>query len=539
MRLIMILLLLCLSVAGLQAATVHGYVFEKSSREPMLYAAVMIKGTNLGQYTNKKGYFVINEVPSGEFEVFASKMGFQPLTISKKAMSAEETIYLEIELTRGAVQIAGLVIKAKQFEDEINSRQIKVSKINQSTEQLKEVVALAEADVMRSIQALPGVTPISDFSSGLYVRGGSPDQNLILLDCIDVYNPSHFGGIFSTFNTDAVKNVELLKGGYPATYHGRLSSVLDVTNREGNRKKFTGIARISMLSSSATVEGPWEMGGQKGSYMGSFRRTYLDVMKAAMDLEMPDVYFYDGHAKVNWDYSTKDKFSLSTYFGKDFIKFNFGADLLLQWGNETVSAQWTHLFNPQLFSHFVLAGSHFGSLFRVDYDSENNEYYDRANDIWDATFRAMLAWKPSESHLIEYGFDVKYNAVLLENTTNLDIDKSGLPMVDVSSATYSMYTQDSWDINAYWTFQAGLRATLCSTKSKYLANDPTTEYFRVAPRMHLRRKLTTTSNVFAAYGRYYQYLSMLSMDEMSPMDLWFPLDETVEPGVSNHYIFGY
>ncbi len=522
----------------LPAAIVNGFVTEAATGEPLAYVAVMVRGSNLGIYTNRKGYYVLNHVPTGNIEIAAQQLGYRVTSQAIYISSEDEQVTLNLEMVKAAVQIEGLVVEGESEEFTVNSRDIRVANVYQTTEQLKEVISLAEPDLFRSVMALPGVTPISDFSSGLYVRGGSPDQNLILLDGIDVYNPAHFGGIFSTFNTDAIKNVELLKGGYPARYGGRLSSVLDVDNKDGNRKEFSGVARLSLIASSVTLETPWKLAGQKGSFMVSFRRTYIDLVKKLASLDMPDYYFYDGHTKLNWDLSQRDKFSVSFYTGKDVLSFDPPFNMDMSWGNETFSTQWTHIFNPQLFSHFLFAGSRFFSLMR--FETDGDEFWERSNKISDLSIKGGLSWKPDSRHMIDYGFDLKWNSVLFDSDTNAYVDQNSMPDdIEVESVITAMYVQDSWDIDAFWTFQPGLRVTWCNTRSVYLDGEPTVDYYRWSPRASLRRKLTPQSNIYVAWGMYHQYLSMLSMGESTPMDLWFPIDETVEPGQSVHYIAGY
>ncbi len=534
------LILMLMFIAGLDAATVSGYVIEKKSGEPVIYAAVSIRGTNLGQYTNKKGYFIINSVPTGNIEVIATQIGFRYASEMVLIKNPQEEIFLKLELDKAAVQIEGIKVVEKELDDEINTRDIRVANVVQTNKDIKEVVSVAEADVFRSVLALPGVTPISDFSNGLYVRGGSADQNLILLDGIDVYNPSHFGGIFSTFNTDAVKNVQLLKGGFPAKYGGRLSSVLDVTNKDGNRKEHHGIGRVSLISSSLTLEGPWKIYDESGSYMASFRRTYLELVEELMDLDIPDYYFYDGHAKLNWDHSDRDKFSTSFYFGKDKLDFGFTFDMDIEWGNETWSNQWTHIFSPQWFSHMIIAGSHFYSKMKFEVEmGENTHRFDRLDDVYDVSLKEGLTWKPNEEHMVDMGLDYKYLYTLFDTDSNADVDENTMPHVDVSSSIASLYVQDSWKIGPLWTVQPGMRGTWCHNMSNYGNNPESIDYFRWAPRFSIRYQLGLTTNTYFSYGRYHQFLNLISTDESSPMDLWFPIDNTVEPGQSDHYIIGF
>ena len=316
------------------SATVSGFVSDSSNGERLSYITVIVHGTQIGAYTNKEGYFVLNNVPIGEIELIFANISYKQKRIKKLIKDDLDDIFLKVELEKESILLDEVTVTESRVKKDINSREVIVSNIVQTTEDLLDIPQIADADVFRAIQVLPGVTSISDFSSGLYVRGGSPDQNLILLDETDVYNPSHFGGIFSTFNTDAIESVDLSKGGFPARYGGRLSSVMNVTNLDGNRKHHQGVSRVSFISSSATVQGPWQIKSQKGSYMASFRRTYLELFQQFLD-GIPDYYFYDGHAKINWDITEKDKFTSSFYFGKDKLTFDFGSDLILDWGNET------------------------------------------------------------------------------------------------------------------------------------------------------------------------------------------------------------
>ena len=531
-----LLLLMIIFISSLKAVTISGFVSNAENGERIPYISVVIRGTNLGVFTNKEGYFIINSVPTGKIEIAFSNIAFKQLIITEMVKDELDNKFLKVELEKFTIKMEGISVYAEKYKEEINSREIIVSNVLRTTEDLQAIPQIADSDVFRAIQVLPGVSALSDFSSGLYIRGGSPDQNLILLDEIDVYNPNHFGGIFSTFNTDAIENVELLKGGFPAKYGGRLSSVLDVTNLDGNRKSHQGVARLSLVSANSTLQGPWRIGNQKGSYMASFRRTYLEVLKNAFDL--PNYYFYDGHAKLNWDVTEKDKFTVSSYFGKDRLEFNFGFNMLIEWGNETLSSQWVHIFNPQLFSKFVLAGSHFNSLFDVKYDSDVE--YIRSNDIYDLTFKNLFSYTPNDQHMIDFGFEVKYNNItFIYEVKNSDIDPESLPDVEVDSGIFSAFFQDSWDLSDFWTIQPGLRLTFCHSESPNLPASPVGDYFRVSPRFSIRRKLTELSNVYFNYGRYFQYLTSMNPGMITPMDLWFPLDGSVKPGVSDHFILGY
>jgi len=528
------LMLLCLIPLGLFSATVSGFVTRSGSGEPLQYVNVVILETKAGMQSNKKGYYVIEVAKPGTYTLKLSLISYESTSISFTITDAAEDKRLDISMDVAAVELAAVRVTGSSEKDE---RQIRPGLIRRNTEDVKSVVSPLEADVFRAVLTLPGVAPISDFSSGLYVRGGSPDQNLILLDDIDVYNPNHFGGIFSTFNSDAVENIDLIKGAYPAKYGGRLSSVLDVTNRQGNRDHHQGTARWSLISSSATLEGPWRIGNQSGSYMGSFRRTYLELVKAMID-DLPDYYFYDGHAKLNWDIGKKDKISTSAYFGRDKLAFDFGNSLNLDWGNRTFTTQWMHLFNPRLFSQFIIAGSDFTSNF--DQISEEGEkIFWRDNGIQDLSSKAMLTYRPNNHHEADFGWEVKYNRTWLKSGSSYQFDESSMPDVKVGSLTTSAYVQDTWDPDELWTMQPGLRLSWYRSLDINLDHIRDASYVNLDPRFSIRRKLNLAESVYASVGLYHQYLTLMAADISTPFDVWFPLDGSLKPGNSMHYLLGY
>ncbi len=507
---------------------------REDSGEPIQYVNVRLVDTGAGMQTNKKGYYVINLPGTGTYTLEATLISFETRKFSFTITKAEEDKSLNIKMKEAAIEMATVRVTGSSADE---GREIRPSLIRRTTEDVKSVVSPIEADVFRAVLTLPGVAPVSDFSSGLYVRGGSPDQNLILLDDIDVYNPNHFGGVFSTFNSDAVESIDLIKGAYPAKYGGRLSSVLDVTNRQGNRNYHQGVARLSLISSSATLEGPWKIGKQSGSYMGSFRRTYLELIKAMID-DLPDYYFYDGHFKVNWDPGSKDKLSASAYFGRDKLSFDVGHILNLDWGNRTFTTQWVHIFNPRLFSQFIVAGSDFSSNFDQVGD-EDELVFRRENGINDISNKASFSWKPNNDHQTDFGWEMKYNQTWLKVISSYEYDPASMPDVDVSSLMSSAFVQDTWDLNELWSVQPGLRLGWYRTMRINLDHIPDASYLNLEPRFSIRRRLDLAESIYASYGLYHQYMTLMSADMSTPFDVWFPLDGSLKPGRSHHFILGY
>ena len=532
----MLLLLLATLAGPFFAATVSGFVTHAENGEPIQYVNVSVSGTRIGGQTNKKGYYVLNLNQTGSFSLDFSLVAHSKVNIPFVVSTLNDDITVNAQLSGSAVELSKVVVTATA-EANAEGPVIRASSIHRGPADIQSVVSPVEADVFRAVLTLPGVAPISDFSSGLYVRGGSPDQNLILLDDIDVYNPNHFGGIFSTFNTDAVENINLIKGGYPAKYGGRLSSVLEVDNRQGNRVQPQGVARLSLISSSATVEGPLRIGKQSGSYMASIRRTYVELLQQLVD-GIPDYYFYDGQFKLNWDLDSRNKLSLSTYFGRDDLSFDLGSVLNLDWGNKTFTTQWVHLFNPRLFSQFIFAGSEFRSNF-VQTNTDGDIASERLNGIQDLSLKGILSWKPDNRHELESGWDLKWNDTWLKQESSFQINPNSLPDIRVSSLTSALFIQDTWSLNELWTLQPGLRAAWYQSLRARPGHIPAASYFNLEPRLSLKRNLDVGESVYANFGAYHQYLTLMTMEISTPLDIWFPLDGSLEPGRSLHYTLGY
>lgn len=497
----------------LSAGTVHGFVREKDSKEPIIAGNVWIKGSNIGTTTNVKGYYVLPSLASGTYEISFQYIGYKTVVV-QQTVGADDDIELNVFLESELIGMGEVVVTAEQGKSEL---EIKPSQISVQASQLRTIPQIAEPDLFRSIQMLPGVATLSDFSAGLYIRGGSPDQNMVLLDQIDVYNPNHMFGFFSTFNTDAIKSVELLKGGFPAMYGGRLSSVLNVSNKEGNREKFQGVARLSLLSASATLEGPWK----KGSWMVSGRRTYFDLITKMVDFDLP-YYFYDGHAKLNYDIDNNNQASISFYIGNDILDLSqAGTDIKLVWGNKTFSSQWMHLFSSKLFSHFVFAGSRFDSDAKIKFD---NVSFGTFNKITDLALKGSFTYSLSTSHTMNFGFESK------KLDFNLNYEIVGTKYLNSFSGNYyALYFQDNYRLGLFNILQAGLRFDHYTDGG----------YCRLMPRLSLKHIINDQMNLTLHYGRYTQFLNLVQQEEINFADMWFPVDKSFKPGEADHYILGF
>jgi hypothetical protein len=515
---IILFLALVQTVQARQTASVSGYVKDKSTGETLISANVALLENNRGSSTNTLGYFTITNISPGTYTLACSYIGYE---LYRKEITLEpgENLRIDIELEPDVYQGEEIVVESKAEREELKS----IGTAQVKTELIKSLPSVFEADVFRSIQLLPGVKAASDFSSGLYIRGGSPDQTLILLDRTTVYNPSHFFGFFSTFNPDAIKDVRLYKGGYPPEYGGRLGSVLSIYNKDGNRKEFEGSATLGMLASRVSFEGPQPL----GSYMFAFRRSTLEPLLAALrsnNDNIPDLfYFYDFNGKINFDASETDKFSIAAYTGKDKVVFPFGSDaeFILDYGNQTISSNWTHIFSEKLFSNFVLTGSKY-------FNSPEFELagtpFKRTNNIWDYSIKSDLEYLPSEKHQVATGIWAGVFTLRLNDS----FDNADSFSSRIHSRYGSFYVQDTWRPTDKWKIIGGVRANYFSDG----------DFLRLAPRLSLEYTLNDRVRLQTAYGRYNQFFTLITNEAFSGFDVWLTTDEGVNPAYGDQFIVG-
>ncbi len=498
--------------------SISGYVTDSANGETLLYANVIIKGTTTGTSTNTSGYYNIVGLAAGSYIVQYTFVGYVPRELPL-TLSEGQSVRLDVALDPEDFRLEAIVVESEREKEE--SRNVGVAQVQ--TRLIKQVPAVLQADVFRSVQLLPGVKAASDFSSGLYIRGGGPDQTLILLDRTTVYNPSHFFGFFSTFNPDAIKDVRLYKGGYPAEYGGRLGSVIDIYNKDGNRVERAGVISVGMLSSRAMIEGPHA----KGSYMLAFRRSTLEpllyVLQQSVDGVPESFYFYDVNGKLNLDLDDRNKVSLSFYGGEDNVNFPVSDDLNLNlfYGNRTASGNWTHLFNSRLFGNVTLTGSRYFNTPRFEIAGTPIE---RNNNVFDYSIKSDLEWAASPSHDIRGGFW----AGLLTLTLKDRFDGNPTTNSRIQSSYASAYVQDTWRYGDRLKLTSGVRLNYF-TKGDYLRLEPrlSAEYI---PHPSLRFQ--------AAYGRYYQFLTLITNEAFSGFDVWLTTDEGVRPSYGDQFVLG-
>ncbi len=499
-------------------ASVNGFLRDAETGETLLGANILLDGTGRGSTTNHSGYYVINNIPAGAYTLRISYLGYDDKRIDI-FLNEGDNLRLDAELNPAGFTMDELVITSKR---ELEERQ-NIGSASVSTELIKSVPSVLQADVFRAVQLLPGVKAASDFSSGLYIRGGGPDQTLILLDRTTVYNPSHFFGFFSTFNPDAIKDVQLFKGAYPAAYGGRLGSVLDVYNKDGNRNRTAGTVSLGMLSSRAMIEGPYP----GGSYMLAVRRSTLEpllaVLRTTVD-NVPDAfYFYDINAKINYDRWENNRLSIAAYTGTDDVRFPFGDDsqLNLYYGNRTLSADWTHLLSRRIFTNITLTGSEYFSDPLFEFGGTE---FERQNRIYDFSAKADIEWLPSQDFELLAGFWGGRKIFRLQDYFDGSITMDEKIVSDYASA----YVQNIWRPGNRWKINAGLR-------TNYYANG---SYLRLDPRLSVDYRLTEATRLQAAFGRYHQFLTLLTNEAISAFDIWLFTDEGVPPAYGDQFVLG-
>ena len=553
--------------------SINGFVREERTGEPISYANVFLSNTTLGSATNRDGYFVIKNVPEGSYEINVTMIGYGVYKNEIK-MSKEKSTRLEIYLKEKIIETSEILVTAERQKFE---RTIESSQISLDLREINSAPAFIEPDVFRTLQMLPGVQTSSDFSSALYVRGSTPDQNLIMLDGIAVYNPYHLGGIFSTFNTDAIKEADFHAGGFPAQYGGRMGAILNIINREGNANKITGMANISLISSKALIEGPipkWK--GMKGSWMISGRRTYFDTIIDALKIPIGKksdgtdeyfqfpYYFYDYQVKINLDLNQNHRLTYSRFYGDDVLSFTFDEtqdytdpDVNVQtdfsfkidwpWGNHTNGLTWRWIISPSVIAKSFISNSRYRFNFGFSSDNQNRyEYSDSTVVLYqnvdynifdiinDNTIETEISWKAAENHEVKGGFqikDVNFDAGIEISLADQDTSFSFRPLsLENTTRETSLFLQDKWSFSDKLKFQIGLRGTDYSLHRKFYL-DP-----RVGVKYHYNEDIAIKLN----WGIYHQFLTTANnQDEnLRLVELWFGIPEDKSASVSEHIIGG-
>tara|TARA_Y100001954_G_scaffold55795_2_gene60012 strand:- start:1846 stop:4209 length:2364 start_codon:yes stop_codon:yes gene_type:complete len=559
MRILVILSFLA-SILNAQQFTISGYLSSKESGEKLIGASVFDEQSKLGTVSNTYGFFSLT-IPKGRVNLRFSYVGYESkLFVFENAKDTAINIEMEEALNLKEVEISAERIERIEQESQM-------SIVNMPVEQIKALPALlGEVDVLKAVQMLPGVQSGTEGGSGIYVRGGGPDQNLILLDGTPVYNVSHLFGFFSVFNADAINNIKLIKGGFPARYGGRLSSVMEINMKEGNMKKIRGEGSIGAIASKLTLEGP--IIKDKSSFIVSARRTYIDILAQplirAASSGGEDVstgyYFYDLNAKLNYKFSDRDRIYLSAYMGDDKFYYKMRPysylydgvlyeeknDAHLAWGNITSAFRWNHQFSNKLFSNLTATYSHY------DFNVRNYQETIQTSDtgvlrnimgveylsgIDDWAVKLDFDYLPSPNHYVKFGAHYTYHT-FKPGATSYQLEVTGVTNIDSTSGAdnvhaheMALYVEDDWKLSDRFKANIGLHLSGFQVENTF--------YAMPQPRISLRYLMWGDWALKGSYANMQQYIHLLTNGGVGlPTDLWVPVTQNIKPQKSDQIALG-
>ncbi|WP_303920696.1 TonB-dependent receptor [Draconibacterium sediminis] len=539
-----------------QNVTISGYVTDLTTGESLINANIYETLEKKGTVSNVYGFYSLT-LPAGQHSLQFSFVGYNKQILG---LNLQKDTVINMKLKQMA-DLDEITVHGSKS----NVERTQMSLIELPTARIEKLpVILGEPDVLKVIQLLPGVQAGTEGTSGIYVRGGGADQNLFLLDGVPVYNASHLFGFFSVFNSNAVKTVNLYKGGFPARFGGRLSSVVDIRMKEGNDQEYKGEFSVGLISSRFSFEGPINKG--KTAFIVSGRRTYIDVLAqpfiqlANKKADNEDInagyYFYDLNAKINHRFSDRDRLFLSVYSGKDkayekseftSVQTNYSDKYNdnLGWGNITSALRWNHVFSPKLFSNATLTYSKYRFDVESDYEYTEQEHYDRdyfryLSGINDVTAKIDFDYYPAINHSLKFGASNTWHTfrpgVNHEKTT---IDEEGYQLdqdttygnENIAATEFDAYVEDSWNITPRLNANIGLHFSWFNVQN--------TNYTSFQPRMALRYLVSDNLSVKASYAKMSQYIHLLSSSTISlPTDLWLPTTQNVKPQNSQQWALG-
>ncbi|MDR1556623.1 MAG: TonB-dependent receptor [Tannerellaceae bacterium] len=530
---IRLLFVACCIAGCLQAQekkfTISGNIKDGSNGEDLIGAEVVIAGTRTGTVSNAYGYYSLS-LPPGDYTLVFSYIGYTGKEMNI-ALAADQR--LNVGLSAASRELSEIIVSAERKNAHVVKTEMSTERL--SAQSIKAVPALmGEVDVIKAIQLLPGVQSTSEGSSGFSVRGGGHDQNLLLLDEATVYNGSHLMGFFSVFNNDAIKDVTLYKGDIPASFGGRLSSLLDIRTRDGNNQRYSATGGIGLISSRLTVEGPL---GSKASAIVSARRTYADlflVFTRDEDLKNSTLYFYDMNAKLNFRIDDNNRLFLAGYSGRD----RFGTDIAgMAFGNQTATVRWNHIFSPRLFSNFTLIGSFYDYYLRSDISSQLNQ--ELKSGLEDYGFKADFSYHPNPSHNLKFGYNFIYHTFLPGEGGGIGeesiVGRVALPKE--YAMENAVYLTHETGIAGKLKLKYGLRL---SSFQNIDDGKPSSFLWQAEPRAGLTYIFNDNYSVKATYSRTVQYIQLASNSSSgSPLDMWFQASEQVKPQLCDQWATGY
>ena len=536
--------------------TITGYIRDRATGETLIGATISIKGNSRGITSNQYGFYSIT-LSGGNYTLISSFVGYKAQLLN---LNLHADTLMNIDLYSGSNLSQEVVITSRKRDNNVKAAQM--GKITLSIEQIKSVPAfLGEVDLLKVVQLLPGVRNAGEGNSGIYVRGGGPDQNLILLDDAICYNTGHLFGFFSIFNSDAIKNVSLIKGGMPAQYGGRLSSVLDISMKEGNNQKFQVEGGLGLIASRISIQGPIKK--NKASFIVSARRTYIDVLtkpfiNKGSQFNGSGYYFYDMNAKINYRFNDKDRLYLSGYMGRDVFDFVNRRDNLnvnIPWGNATGTIRWNHVFNKRLFANTTAVFNNYDFTFKAIQD---NFVAKLASGIKDMSIKQDFDFYPFSNHKIKFGALYTYHkftpSVARGSQDSIVFDPLNAQIKYAHEA--AGYLQDDWEITPKIQLSAGLRYSFFqqigpnkiynkdvdgnrTDSTVYAKGKPVKTYGGLEPRATVRYSFNDQTSIKASVSRNLQYIHLVSNSGTTlPTDIWVPSTYKVKPQISWLYATG-
>ena len=558
MRKLLSMLTFCVSICLVSAQenfTISGYITDYESGETLIGATALVKELGNGAVSNEYGFYSIS-VPEGSYTLEFSYIGFGNII---KSVSLSANYKLDVELGEMKNELAEVVVTAKEEDSNVREVSMSVNKLDITT--IKSMpTLLGEVEIIRSLQLLPGVNSVGEGATGFNVRGGSIDQNLILLDEAPVYNSSHLFGFFSVFNPDAVKDVKLYKGGIPSRYGGRLSSILDVRMKEGNKKKLNINGGVGFIFSRLSVEAP--IIKDKSSLIVAARRSYIDVLAKPFlseSLNGSELNFYDLTLKTNYDINDKNRLFISGYFGRD--NFGFGDQAGFNWGNKTGTIRWNHLFSERLFSNLTFYFSDYDYQIKFGNDSQNK--FD-----WNASIQ-NIGVKPEFSFFLKPGNLLKFGGQSILYTFDpgnavgvSEGEERDFSLPQKYAMENAVYVENEIDITTTIKANYGLRLSsftylgkgtayeyadgipgerrYATSATEYDDWESIKTYYNFEPRLSLQMQLSSHNSIKASYNRTTQYIHLVSnTTAATPVDVWTPSTNNIRPSTADQVAFGY
>jgi hypothetical protein len=529
---ILLLFLFPASLSGQNTFTISGFVSDSANGEMLIGATVMATGTAKGTVANVYGFYSLS-LAQGTYTIRCSYVGYRAKEIT---INLTQDVKYDIKLSNASVMSKEVVIKADRNQEQVQSTQ--TSAISIPVDKVRTIPTIGgETDIIKVIQLMPGVKRGGEGQNGMFVRGGSGDDNLILLDEATVYNVSHLFGFFSVFNNDALKDITVYKGGFPAQYGGRLSSVMDIRMIDGDQSKYHAVGGIGLLSSHLTVEGPIVKG--KSSFLLSGRRSYIDkVFKLAYGGQnVLPYYFYDANMKLNYTLNENNRVFVSAYFGDDVLSAKSQSDSSFfdggfKLGNFTTTVRWNHTFNVKLFSNVSLIHTRF--RYDVEASIPGNSFLTRSR-ISDYGVKEDYNWYINPDNTVRFGFSYTTH-VFRPNVVSTSGEISDYLRSREGAKIYTneigLYYNQEILLDSNLKLSYGIRLTGLAAPQKF--------YFSPEPRIAATWNFSPKQSLKFSYGRMTQYLHLVSSSSIAlPTDLWYPVTKNIKPLYSDQFAFGY